>query len=1029
MKRPDRFCIALVLINLSCLVFSQDKELRFNHFGIDEGLSNGIVTSIVEDERGYLWVGTKDGLNRFDGQEFKVFRTQRDRNSICGNNISMLAKDSSGVIWVGTLDGGLCSLDPEAIRFHTYDVREQYPAITQKVMSMAVESPKRIHVGFEKAERLVLHVDEEKYISQGGEVALNQTDYAMYYSQRSARLYHSPIHAGMPYEDSTGSHATNLSLDTQVVVSTHQFPGYTMNEMIEDEQGVIWAGAWDNALHSYDPVTGEMTYHTLDGGEIDYTGNEIISLEPDMDGTLWLGTRSEGLYRFEPISRIMSKIQNAPNDPGGMRGTTVEALFRDSHGRMWIGSEDGLTVHDPLLNQIEVYTLSGLDEVLINEIRHFDSTLLLGHSNGITMFSEGVREDIALHHEGKKLTITDFHVNKSGHLLVGTDKSVYEWSPEHRQLKLVPKLLNPDLDQYRDISASFVSDIVDYQVDNRLFTLAYFFGYDLLVMSGDDHHATPNHVGWLDTYENLVRGLRVDSKNRLWALGSSKGLILIDDLFDPDSIRKADRPLNEGGHRYCLSAETFVNAGDSSHRLTSMDVTDMIERDDGKFWVSTLGAGLFLFDPEVATTTFTNMDCPINSLLSMAMDKSGGLWIPTGSGLLHYDPVNDRYKLYDKMHGLPYPGLRGEIHTGPDGFIYVGGEGFFIRLHPDSIEINQVVAGVHLDRVEVNGNVHPTFRIDSRLNYDENFLTFHLSSPNLTDATKNTYAFRLKGLEDRWRESVGPIVIQYTSLPAGDYELLVKVANNDRIWSDVQEVASFVILPPWWRRWYFYLSICSMVAALLYLLHRYRMNQLKRLYEVRNTIARDLHDDLGATLGSISMYSQVVKSQLDESDQAKAVVEIIGETSRGMLDKVGDIVWAVNPKNDLPEQLLERMQDFAGPLLREQGIQLDFVVSGDAAKNKLSMVERKNLFLIFKEAIHNVLKYANAKNVTVHLKVGRDGKYLQVKDDGSGFDPTAVQAYNGNGMMNMRNRAESMGGVFLVDSRPGGGCKIEVRVN
>jgi signal transduction histidine kinase len=214
----------------------------------------------------------------------------------------------------------------------------------------------------------------------------------------------------------------------------------------------------------------------------------------------------------------------------------------------------------------------------------------------------------------------------------------------------------------------------------------------------------------------------------------------------------------------------------------------------------------------------------------------------------------------------------------------------------------------------------------------------------------------------------------------------------------------------------------------LYLFYRYRINQILQIQRVRNRIARDLHDDIGATLGSISMYSQVAINRLGQGkENAAEVMEKIGVSSRQMIEKMGDIVWSVNPENDSLVNIIARMRSFAAGTLTEQDIQLSFNDQHFQKDIRLTMQQRQNLYLIFKEAIHNIIKYASCKSVTIHIEYTSGFIQLTIRDDGNGFDPAVTNAFNGNGLKNMKTRTGEINGLFSLESSPGHGTMITVR--
>jgi signal transduction histidine kinase len=225
-----------------------------------------------------------------------------------------------------------------------------------------------------------------------------------------------------------------------------------------------------------------------------------------------------------------------------------------------------------------------------------------------------------------------------------------------------------------------------------------------------------------------------------------------------------------------------------------------------------------------------------------------------------------------------------------------------------------------------------------------------------------------------------------------------------------------------------------MIAAAIYAFYRYRINELLKRQAIRNKIAQDLHDSVGSTLSSISIYSQVAKIQKEKGNYAEMaeVVQKISTTSTDMISEMNDIVWSINPRNDSMQKILQRMESFAKPLLQSKNLAFEFNYDAGVLQVNLTMEQRKNFYLIFKEIVNNVLKYSGAGNLQVSVKMGsRHNLTLVATDDGVGFDVEemkvlAAKSLSGNGLINMKRRAAEMKGECLIESSPGRGTKISL---
>ena len=290
-----------------------------------------------------------------------------------------------------------------------------------------------------------------------------------------------------------------------------------------------------------------------------------------------------------------------------------------------------------------------------------------------------------------------------------------------------------------------------------------------------------------------------------------------------------------------------------------------------------------------------------------------------------------------------------------------------------------------------------------RLGYGQNYFTVEFAAPGYAAGNTLRYSYKLEGRDREWID-IGPRnTLEFSNLEPKDYILKVKVVDAGL---QQKAVASLyiTIIPPVWQQWWFF-AICGFsVGVIFYLIYRYRFDQLLKQQAIRNKIAQDLHDNVGSTLSSISVYSQVARiyQQQGRSKELEQALQKISETSVEMISEMNDIVWTINPRHDSMDTILQRMESFARPLLASKGIQFHFEVDPGVQQLNLEMTKRKNFYLIYKEAVNNALKYAQCSNLWVKVGVRQHHLFLVTTDDGIGFDPEkahveAAQSLSGAG--------------------------------
>jgi len=358
------------------------------------------------------------------------------------------------------------------------------------------------------------------------------------------------------------------------------------------------------------------------------------------------------------------------------------------------------------------------------------------------------------------------------------------------------------------------------------------------------------------------------------------------------------------------------------------------------------------------------------------------------------------------------------------GNIYLGSLGCIFKINPDNILKNTRPPSVFISDFKVfnkDYGIHQGQTIE--LNYNQNYFSLAYAGLNYTEPNLNRYAYKMEGLDNNWINAGSRRNVSYANLDEGTYIFKVKACNNEGVWNNVPAKLTLIIKPPFWHSWWFYVLSAIVVLSALYTVYRYNLNQLEIRIELRDKIARDFHDELGSTLSSISLYSEMaMNDNFANKKRTKFILSLIGESSRSSVSAMQDMIWTIQPKNDSIQEVVYRMREFAYPLAELKNIKLTLNVEEDMQKLLLSMDARKNIYLIFKEALNNSFKYASASHITINITKQHHRLILEVRDDGEGFD--LWNASTGNGIKNMRKRAEQIGGKLVVKSRKGSGTEI-----
>jgi len=752
----------------------------------------------------------------------------------------------------------------------------------------------------------------------------------------------------------------------------------------------------------------------------------VTKLVEDSHQNIWAGMYG-GISIYQPQTNNFKTFRAVANDIRSLRTDQIINLFEDTSGVMWIGtSGDGLNNCYTARKQFKVY--QNYDKDFIS---HFPLSLYKNHEGKIFMatFGAGVQEfnpasgifksyKVVL--PNSKITDYNFpygtlEASDGNFWVVSFNDGLHKLDRKTGKFTTIHSVSNNI-----DTTVHYPSNCIVEDMNKRLWIgtdngLKY---YDLntKIFSGFENlYRDTNQLS-----SDAIVGLYADKDGILWIAGTN-GLTLFNTKTGQVKIFRHDN-----------------NPWSVSNNHLNYFY------DDGKetVWIGTKGGGLNKFDKKterfVAYTTKDGL--PDNTVYGILSDNNGNLWLSTNKGICKFTPASsEKNKVVCRNYNMS-DGLPGDEHNfntcvkGDDGTLYFAGIAGLVAFKPDELTDNTFIPPVVITEFSVlNKTVTPNDSTgilklpadeskEIKLTYQQNIFSFTFSALSYVHPEKNQYAYMLEGFDKDWiYTDASKRFANYTNLDPGDYTFKVKASNNDGVWNEIPTAIHLTITPPYWQRWWFISLIIIVVAALIYVVYRYRLSQLIRLQDIRNKISGDLHDDIGSTLNSISVYSEVAKQDVAKHAQA---LEMIGESSRTIIDAMSDIVWTINPGNDSFENIILRMRSLAFNLLRARDIEFTFRANENLNNLKLSMEDRRNFFLIFKESINNIVKYAEATLVTIQLVYNGKQIKLQINDNGKGFDTS--QPSNGNGLNSMRRRANEMKAQLKIESAIGSGTSIEL---
>jgi signal transduction histidine kinase/ligand-binding sensor domain-containing protein/DNA-binding response OmpR family regulator len=813
------------------------EEIRFKHLTIDDGLSQNAVFAILQDRRGFMWFGTKDGLNRYDGYSFVIYQHNPfDSTSLSANHVTALFEDSRGDLWVGTLNAGLNRLRRETARFQRFvtapDLNNQITAITE-------DSAGNIWVGTSGGGLLQL-------LRQGLDAPGNlRADFIRFIHQPgvAGSLSHNEVNALLVDAGGNLWVGTDKGLDELrelggAVVFEHH-PIFVKNPrapvgardssitaLSQDNNGALWLGTTSGIVR-FDAGDGSFMAYPHHYEIYRYDWGTILAIVQDRRGRLWLATPAE-LMRFDPQRETYDYFRHDPFDPHSLSYNYVASIHRDRTDILWFGTLGyGVNVYDPKANRFPTLRRS---KDAASRIAGFSVRSILEDASGKVWVSAEVlycwdRQAGKLKSfETTSERLDDFGNTGAFSMLQASDGKVWFATTEGlfrytlqtdavRQYKHDPA--NPAGLPQKKVSAVFEDRAGDIWVATR----------NYLSQLVDEQSGRFRHVQYTDkTSEELARlQIYQDESGRFW-LGTGDGLL----RFDPGT----------------QSFRAYRNDPKQPMSLSNNVIKSLCpdpDEADHVLWLGTAGGGLNRFD--MATETFRHFTeaegLPNSVVYGILPDEHGHLWLSTNKGLSRFNRKTGSFRNYNVSDGLQSNEFNtGAFYRSKSGEMFFGGINGLNYFHPSDIIDNPHPPPVVITGLKIfNRPVSPK---DSNavlqksiseaeaitLSHRENILTFEFAALDFSAPEKNQYAYMMENFNDDWIHTGSTRSATFTNLSPGDYIFRVKASNNDGVWNEEGAALRITITPPWWRTWWAYLLYGLAVLAALYFTRRYELDRL-----------------------------------------------------------------------------------------------------------------------------------------------------------------------------------------------------------
>jgi ligand-binding sensor domain-containing protein/signal transduction histidine kinase len=954
----------------------------------DDGLPNNNVTGLAQTPDGYLWIANPGQLARFDGVNFESFPSP----SLVGLNykVTSLLCSRAGGLWLGMDHGGLVYLDGKKPRIF---VNEGLPNLTASALTEDDEGAVWIIYGgssicrFKDGRMTRFSKPNGLPVSPRSGCSLARDNQGRIWLATAGELdrFHdghfetvlqlappsTPIRLASAHTGGlwicAGLQLSKYSAgeDKPVEVGTLQpdQPSTEPTVLLEDRHGAVWVGTSSSGLFRYD-ASGVASVPTSHGA--------ISSLVEDREGHLWVGTGGGGLDRMQPRA---IEVQDAQT---GLPMQAVQSTCEDSGGVMWATTENGLLTHH---EETGSWSLVSADA----------------------------------NWPGGRATCVA--ADRSGAVWIGTrSHQLLCWREGH--FTILGRADGLPSQVIHTLLASSTGDLwIGGEVPESLQRL---------------------RAGHLQTFTlppniRVIRAMAEDASGKIW-LGTSKGTLL------------------------CVSGDQVI---DETGRTTGspLSIRCLHATADGSLWIGYVGGGVGRFKNGRFARIDSSKGLYDDVISQIVADGRGWLWFGSDHGIFKVrqqqldDVAEGRSSLLRSIHygrddGLP--SLQANFGDSPgswrshDGRLWIPMRTGVAVVDPEKLRDDPAPPSVLLKRLTVDdrtvayyGGVVPVQnmidlqgpQMPLRLEPGHRRLEFEFTALTFGAAENVHFRYRLEGIDDGWIEAGTQRSASYSRLPAGDYRFLVTACNSDGIWNEAGAALGFTVAPFFWQTWWFRLAALALFTSGAIGIGRYvsfrrlrlRLHELEQkavLDKERARIARDIHDDLGGSLTQTILLLELIRKNCTDSTQVEAYARRISSSVRQVVQSLDEIVWAANPANDTLSSFVDYIGHFTAGFLQTANLRCRLDLPDVLPDRPLAPEVRHNLFLVLKEALNNSVRHAQASEIRLSLAVTEESLHMVIADDGRGFDH-ASDPVGADGLRNMRQRMEAIGGRCLIESRSG----------
>lgn len=989
------------------------QNLQVSSFSFEEGISHQTVYNIYKDSEGFLWFGTMYGLVHYMGAHTNVYRHEpNNKNSLSNDDVTKIFEDKNGNFWIATFGGGFNKFDIKKNKFTRYtpsslNLIDEWNGI---VWDIKQSENGKILIATDNYGIIVLNqqdntfnaitefnnkediLGEKKFaISSSGEIFLISKSYKLYKFSDTSNSFIKYSFEGLDLDKVRSvyfkNHIAWIYSDGKIIrynESTHEheiisdkYPELksrqNITEIFVDSKNNLWFGSLGIvAVLNYE-LEQVHTFSSSDTGKNKIQRGSVVSIVEDNEGTIWIGSYTGGINKIYFRENIFKSINYNEHDLTTLHGNIVSSILPVYDNELLIGTNAGISKYNKKSNSFENYFLNKS----IFSIKQISETeLLIGTNTG--------------------LYLTDISLNIEKH---------FTHNPKDENSLTAGPIICLLIDSSNNIWAG--TNFGLNKIDKTTYKVTRF---------------TDNPEINDDITGNTILSLYEDAEGYIYA-GTYNGL----NQYNPETN----------------TFKLFRNDPENPNTISNNYVFSFHEDVGGNLWIGT-GGGLNKFNRDNGSFELISEQHGLgNSVIFGIVEFDNHFFLSTANGISVLNLESGQTNSFTSEHGLHGNMFTARSHSMFANEIYFGGVNGLSIIDTENYFKYSVTTPIKILSVtSAEENLFPNFaykEVDEiEIPYNTNYLRFYFTSMDFISTKNINYKYKLDGFDTTWINSYNKPFAEYAVLPPGKYQLIVKATNSTGFESSESSSLSVIVTPPFWQTWWFMLSILIVIGITIYSLHKFKLARELRYVEeiekireeeeikLRKKAAEDFHDELGHRITKISLYSELLKRTLkDQESGSLTYMQKISELSSNLSSGVKDFIWTLDPGKDTLYDVAIRLKDFGDDLFDKSSI--SFRTSGVEEKfsDKIMPMDwRRHTMLIFKEAMNNILKYSNAKNVLLTFSIHENEIDISLTDDGDGFDLNKIK--QGRGLKNIRMRAASLNGKVDIESTKGEGTSIRL---